>query len=116
MHTLKLAKEVRKRLMNDLGQPLNTIIMFSSQAHGDAPRVSRKFGRCIIKTPLDPWPNLLPTLRIPEHLDIAWLRLFDHQQPICFESRYYYIFCIKRHHFRIFQRGKRDILTFYREG
>jgi predicted nucleotidyltransferase len=36
---LKLAKEVRKRLTNELGQPVK-VIMFGSQARGDATKYS----------------------------------------------------------------------------
>jgi len=39
VHALKLAKEVRKRLMKELGQPVK-VIMFGSQARGDATKES----------------------------------------------------------------------------
>lgn len=39
VRALKLAKEVRKRLMNALGQPVE-VIMFGSQARGDATKES----------------------------------------------------------------------------
>jgi uncharacterized protein len=39
VRALKLAKEVRKRLIKELGQPVQ-VIMFGSQARGDATRES----------------------------------------------------------------------------
>lgn len=39
MRALKLAQEVRKRLMEELGQPIK-VIMFGSQARGDATKES----------------------------------------------------------------------------
>ena len=39
VRALKLAKEVRKRLTNELGQPVK-VIMFGSQARGDATKYS----------------------------------------------------------------------------
>lgn len=39
VRALKLAKEVRKRLMKELGQPVK-VIMFGSQARGDATKES----------------------------------------------------------------------------
>ncbi len=39
VHALKLAKEVRKRLTNELGQPVK-VILFGSQARGDATKYS----------------------------------------------------------------------------
>lgn len=39
MRALKLAREVRKRLANELGQPVE-VILFGSQARGDATKES----------------------------------------------------------------------------
>lgn len=39
VRALKLAKEVRKRLTNELGQPVK-VILFGSQARGDATKYS----------------------------------------------------------------------------
>jgi len=39
VRALKLAKEVRKRLLKELGQPIQ-VIMFGSQARGDATKES----------------------------------------------------------------------------
>ena len=39
LRALKLAKEVRKRLTNELGQPVK-VILFGSQARGDATKYS----------------------------------------------------------------------------
>ncbi len=68
MRALKLAQEVRKRLRNELGQPIQ-VIMFGSQARGDATKES-DIDLLVILPVLD-----AKTTRMAS--DIAWEVGFD---------------------------------------
>jgi uncharacterized protein len=68
MRALKLAKEVRSRLTKELGQPVR-VIMFGSQARGDAGKES-DIDLLVILPVIDP-----KTVRLAS--DIAWQVGFD---------------------------------------
>jgi predicted nucleotidyltransferase len=68
VRALKLAREVRKRLTQELGQPVR-VIMFGSQARGDATRES-DIDLLIILPTVDPKTTRLAS-------DIAWEVGFD---------------------------------------
>src|SRR5690349_345444 len=68
VQALKLAREVRKRLTQELGQPVR-VIMFGSQARGDATRES-DIDLLIILPTVDPKTTRLAS-------DIAWEVGFD---------------------------------------
>jgi predicted nucleotidyltransferase len=68
VRALKLAKEVRKRLMKELGQPVR-VIMFGSQARGDATRES-DIDLLVVLPEINP-----DTTRLAS--DVAWEVGFD---------------------------------------
>ena len=68
IRALKLAREVRKRLMQELGQPVQ-VIMFGSQARGDATKES-DIDLLVILPTIDS-----KTMRLAS--DIAWEVGFD---------------------------------------
>ena len=73
VRALKLAKEVRERLTKELGQPVK-VIMFGSQARGDATKDSDIDLLVIV-------PTLNPTVRRLIS-DIAWEVGFDADKVI----------------------------------
>ncbi len=68
IRALKLAREVRKRLMQELGQPVQ-VIMFGSQARGDATKES-DIDLLVVLPTIDS-----KTMRLAS--DIAWEVGFD---------------------------------------